>query len=338
MNNNNEDDYNCGPGIDVNFLSAQEVSSQQNNINNNNNNINRNNNITLGSNANSNNNGNNNTNTNNTRRTKKRRIKKSSKHRKRHIVPGPAGELYQLFMLKNNNNNNDNTNENTTALQHGNNGERVRKKKEKQDQDQQQVNSNSISLTQNNNDNNNDDESLANYQNNPAWKAMCIALNRYIPFIPLQTTNTTDNDDNNNDTSILISKCYNNYYKFIRKHIPNEYILINEIHSGKYDVRIPTTNYLIVSIVNIYCHAHCDWTCDLRDESTLLSSTTPSSSSSGNNNNGGNCNNNDNNNSCIITTTLTGWLEGRFVKDHPEVMRPGCVLNVIKCIISCLFI
>lgn len=117
----------------------------------------------------------------------------------------------------------------------------------------------------------------------PAWRAMCAALDRWIPP-------TGFNGSSLNSTNKGIS-----LRQQIKSRLPPNFVLLSDIVSSS--IRRSKAFFVVVMIVSVQCHLHCDWTCELVDD--------------------------DDEGRLVL-----GWLEDAFVrKVTPEVMtRPGIVL------------
>ena len=128
-------------------------------------------------------------------------------------------------------------------------------------------------------------------QQSPAWLACCISLNRYVDY-PLQTSSVEENNNSSHNKSIV---------NMVHQCLPPCYTSIGAVLAGKHDMMV-SPQLLVVYVYTVQCHTHSDWTCELRDETSISSG-----------------------------MSIKGWVEHRFVKDRPEGIRPGSVLLLRNC-------
>lgn len=130
-------------------------------------------------------------------------------------------------------------------------------------------------------------------QLSPAWTACCISLERYVDFPPFS--------NHGGNWMLCSSEGTEEELKLreevVRGCLPQEYTSIAAVLAGKHDMFV-SPQLLVVYIYSVQCHTHCDWTCELRDETGLM---------------------------------IKGWVEGKFVRDRPEGIRPGVVLLLKNC-------
>ena len=205
-------------------------------------------------------------------------------------------------------------------------------------------NNSSTSLTNcynnNNNNNNNNSSGLSLVlRNSSAWSACCISLGRYVDFPMVVTMSTTSssttngsNDYNNNNNSYILQECLSFEYTTVASVLQGRHDMMcignhnnnnmnNHIHNNNDDSLLlllsncPNNSscsgvdkFLVVYVYAVQCHTHCDWTCELRDESSSLSSSSSSS--------------------------IQGWVEQNFRNNHPDAVRPGTVLLLRNCSIA----
>jgi hypothetical protein len=123
----------------------------------------------------------------------------------------------------------------------------------------------------------------------PAWRAMCAALDRWIP--PTGFSGSSLNCTNlHHPPGMRLS-----LRQQIKRRLPPNFALLSDIVSSS--IRRSKTFFVVVMIASVQCHLHCDWTCELVDDDDER-------------------------------RVVLGWLEDAFVrKVSPEVMaRPGVVL------------
>jgi len=214
---------------------------------------------------------------------KKKTMKKSKRHRKRHILPGPASAL-QLTSDPSLLNKSTSLNKVDSCLKQSEHC--LSQKYEHDSQSYSQVQQTPFSSTSSMESIPTIVGTIIHIQDDPAWKSMCVSLSRYTPhFSQIYQHNHSIFRSNHTTTQILST--------YLQKSLSLEYGTLFEVLSGKHDCTIHSN--LVVYISNIYRHSHCDYTCELMDESGLR---------------------------------INGWLHERFVKEHEQegVVRIGTVL------------
>jgi len=130
-------------------------------------------------------------------------------------------------------------------------------------------------------------------QLSPAWTACCISLGRHVDFPPFTKHggNWMLCSSEGTEEELKLRE------EIVRGCLSQEYTSIAAVLAGKHDMFV-SPQLLVVYIYSVQCHTHCDWTCELRDETGLI---------------------------------IKGWVEGKFVRDRPEGIRPGVVLLLKNC-------
>ena len=215
---------------------------------------------------------------------KKKKKIKSKRHRKRHLLPGPAGALQlasdTTLFAKSKSNSNVIENEVQELTSTSQDPSKREKNTHLQRQGKHSSTSSSIepipTIV----------GTIIHLQDHPAWKSMCVALSRYTPHFSQIYHHHFNNSYNCSVTTLLSA--------YVHKSLDNEeYATIFEILAGKHDCIVHP--HLVVYISNLFLHSHCDYTCELMDESGL---------------------------------SIKGWLNERFVKERQQegVIRIGTVL------------
>lgn len=289
--------------------------------------------------------------------------KRAAKRRVKHDLPGPAGNWFRqkkqqksvvVVAVANrkgsasstnavnaqesgkkqqsNNNNNNNSNDAMTKTEY--NGEQQSLKNE----DRTPTASSSSSPHNNNNVKTKQDEQLFHDHSSDlhecnAWNLMCTTLNRIVPPANLLLHNHHHSHPHHPHQP---GNAYTTYKSTLRKSIPNNYALIQDIHEGRYDtchldktlystdLRIPL---LVGYVASVQCHAHSDWTVLLVDE---LYSVVKYCTNNGGGNNGSSSSSSSGMNSSSSSSSNAGrgilcWIEERLVKQHANWVRPGVV-------------
>ena len=167
--------------------------------------------------------------------------KRAKKHRKRHILPGPAGQYFQ---------------------------EQQSKRKKLEAEEDGSNRSSSPTVPHDAHGHPQQDEDLTANSPSPSsktilqppnryiqiWDAMCLSLDRILPSTTTTTTTTTIS------TSTILRK--------LRHALPPEFTLLSEILSNSHtQLKIPQ---IVIQLHSIHAHGHFDYTVDLVDESTRL--------------------------------------------------------------------
>ena len=166
-------------------------------------------------------------------------MERHKRHRKRHTLPGPAG-LVRTNSSYDNDSRNDNNQieksneeENLTRASKGNDDVKVLNWTQPQSSLVSKSstilrNSAVVSTTTN----------LNSVIHQPAWKAMCICLDRYIP-----------------PTS----------HHSIRQYLPTNFALLSDILASSH-TKTTKDCFVVAMITSVQCNMHCDWTCELVDD------------------------------------------------------------------------
>jgi hypothetical protein len=86
----------------------------------------------------------------------------------------------------------------------------------------------------------------------PAWRAMCAALDRWIP-----PTGFNGSRLNSADNGLSLRQQ-------IKRRLPPNFVLLSDIVSSS--SRRRKAFFVCVMIASVQCHLHCDWTCELVDD------------------------------------------------------------------------
>ena len=175
------------------------------------------------------------------RPSNQKKKKRAKKHRKRHILPGPAGQYFQEQQSKRKKLEAEEDGSNRPSsptvphdAHHGYDGQPT--------QQDEELTANSPSKT------------ILQPPNRyvQIWDAMCFSLDRILP----STTTTTTTIH----TGTLLRK--------LRHTLPPEFTLLSEILSNAHtQLKIPQ---IVIQLHSIHAHGHFDYTVDLVDESTRL--------------------------------------------------------------------
>ena len=228
-------------------------------------------------------------------------MKRSKKHRKRHVLPGPAGLRQQrrthqypnVNGINNNSNDNDNdSNGNGNDGDHGTNGtdDDCHHKKRQREHNHDDHDHGE--------DQEHDPEMI--HEHVQIWDAMCLSLDRILPSI--NSINAHGSNNNRTRTQTQTS----NPSSLIRKALSSEYTLLSDL-SYLPLLKIPR---IAVQIRTIHSHGHCDYTVELTDESVLCQS--HSHGHGHGHGRGGH-------------KMAIGWLSQSIIRNHPEWIRPGTV-------------
>jgi len=173
-------------------------------------------------------------------------MERHKRHRKRHILPGPAG----LVMTTTNTNSScDTTNTNTND----NNNENSNDDDDDHDEEENPIMAakrrQALNWTQPQSlvtRNSNGAISTSNYNrviHQPAWRAMCVCLDRYIP--PTNHIN------------------HNTKHTNIRNYLPSNFALLSDVLASSHETK---GCFVVAMITSVQCNMHCDWTCELVDD------------------------------------------------------------------------
>ena len=102
---------------------------------------------------------------------------------------------------------------------------------------------------------------IIHMKDHPAWKSICIALERHVPlFSNCHLEQLFQHDPNNNRFPHIITQ-------ILQMSFSKEYATLAEILAGQHDCFI--CEFVVVYITNVLLHSHCDVMCEFMDESGM---------------------------------------------------------------------
>ena len=239
-------------------------------------------------------------------------MKRARKHRKRHLLPGPAGLRQQQHQQRNsqpnnaNNSNNANEDQDDSYGRGGSNQNQLKADNDDHDQKQEEG----------------DPEMI--HEHVQIWDAMCLSLHRILPSISVSMSMNHKKNSNKNskrrrrgsDNSNHMSQ--SSSWMCMRQALHPNYTLLSELpHHLQSSFFVPK---VVVQIHTIQSHGHDNFTVYLSDEST---STSAHASNRGKKNGG-----NTSTSQMIHQSTnpmVIGWLSQSLIRNHPEWIQPGTV-------------
>ena len=239
-------------------------------------------------------------------------MKRARKHRKRHLLPGPAGLRQQQHQQRNsqpnNANNSNNANEDQDDSYGRDGGNQNQLKVDHDDHDQKQEEG--------------DPEMI--HEHVQIWDAMCLSLHRILPSISVSMSMNHNNNSNKNskrrrrDSNNSNHMSQSSSWMWMRQALHPNYTLLSELpHHLQSSFFVPK---VVVQIHTIQSHGHDNFTVYLSDEST---STSAHASNRGKKNGG-----NTSTSQMIHQSTnpmVIGWLSQSLIRNHPEWIQPGTV-------------
>lgn len=268
-------------------------------------------------------------------------MKRAKKHRKRHILPGPAGLRQQGQGHDrdqgNGGGNNSNSSDKENPHNHGDHQHDRNSTGSRRDDDYDDgPDSNSPKKKKRQSlqdddpaENDDNDSQMMNHEHVQIWDSMCLCLDR---ILPPPTSSATSRGRR------ALHNSNNNPIHIIRQALPREYTLLSELSSSNYPLlKIPK---IVVQIRTIHSHGHCDYTVELVDESTRIIVMLMMQDHQRRQSTKGRYGNNHGHHDGMTMESGTsgsssqavgsrgvaiGWLSQSIIRNHPEWIRPGTV-------------
>ncbi len=184
---------------------------------------------------------------------------RSSRHRRRHKPPGPCGVLWSMTQTK-----------------------PPRDEEEELDKARPLLFENGESSLKPNNHCNDNNNNNPDTLTPPAWNAMLQSLNIPTPYIPMSTRGNIPKR-----------------YEILRKHLPPNFVLLQEILQGNHDLQMHPNHYLCawVETIEEQNSHHGIWTVGLKDETGAQ---------------------------------LRAWMEPNFVREELQKTTQDALLGVVR--------